>query len=732
MARSHQGSSETADNDRSVDRLDSWKEIALYLGRDVRTVSRWEQAENLPVHRLVHGRQATVYAYRSEINAWLEDRSGQPNGKPLSRRGKIFFAAVLVVGISLGWWAIRGPSGVSDPLLVDLSETARPDRVLVVFEDESVEAAFDDLDGRLEREISNSGAVRVISRKQIQDTLRQMRRPEDTNLTVDLAREVCERDAGVRALLAGSLERQGSAYLLNFQLIEPSEGVTVASTSLKAAGQSKVLSVVGDLSAWVTRAVRENLESLPEPDGPGPFQQGIFHVTTDSVEALRLYRRAIAFNPDDPPRHALLQRAVDMDPAFASAHIHLAHTLRNRGKGAEEFLPPARRAVELVGEVTDRERFYILGSYRHLRKEFREAARYYTSLLATAPDHYWGTSNLARCYEMLGPPQMIPIVWARRADALPYDLRAQMQASRSFAFTRGDLVRASLYNQRAVELLSFGPYGGPELGALAFATFEKWAEGDPDGVLQEMDLLEQLLTETQPTLNFWHRLALRLHLALGRLQEAESHRRFVEEERRRLGMPNSSNEVLIAFFRGEGMLGKALERFQISMRQQGRNIAPGLVMMLLVREGLPVEYEEEMQWDEDLPQTQLVRGELALTRGDWAGAIPLLQAGAHDFFERKDNLRPEYFLGIESLARALEAGGDQLGAVEVLEEATRHRQRIRAAFSGNSQGFWMRDRLHLARLYRQAGLEDLAEGIEEELRKLLSQADPDHAILLQL
>ena len=31
--------------------LNSWKEIASYLGRSVRTVQRWEREFGLPVHR---------------------------------------------------------------------------------------------------------------------------------------------------------------------------------------------------------------------------------------------------------------------------------------------------------------------------------------------------------------------------------------------------------------------------------------------------------------------------------------------------------------------------------------------------------------------------------------------------------------------------------------------------------------------------------------------------------
>jgi len=56
------------------DRLDSWKAIAVYLGRGVRTVQRWEREEGLPVHRLAHEKRGSVYAYRTEVDAWWESR----------------------------------------------------------------------------------------------------------------------------------------------------------------------------------------------------------------------------------------------------------------------------------------------------------------------------------------------------------------------------------------------------------------------------------------------------------------------------------------------------------------------------------------------------------------------------------------------------------------------------------------------------------------------------------
>src|SRR5262252_9905845 len=55
-------------------RLESWGEIAAYLRRDIRTVQRWERLYSLPVRRLVIGKQGQVYAYRSELDAWVRKR----------------------------------------------------------------------------------------------------------------------------------------------------------------------------------------------------------------------------------------------------------------------------------------------------------------------------------------------------------------------------------------------------------------------------------------------------------------------------------------------------------------------------------------------------------------------------------------------------------------------------------------------------------------------------------
>ena len=60
------------------DRLDSWKEIAAFLGRGVTTVQRWEQEEHLPVHRHAHAKRGSVFALKSELEHWRRGRSIDP------------------------------------------------------------------------------------------------------------------------------------------------------------------------------------------------------------------------------------------------------------------------------------------------------------------------------------------------------------------------------------------------------------------------------------------------------------------------------------------------------------------------------------------------------------------------------------------------------------------------------------------------------------------------------
>lgn len=82
----------------AANRLDSWKEISAYLKRDVRTLRRWEQDEGLPVYRHVHKRQATVYAYRRELDAWWNNR--RPRLEEQEASARVATRRWMVIGFS--------------------------------------------------------------------------------------------------------------------------------------------------------------------------------------------------------------------------------------------------------------------------------------------------------------------------------------------------------------------------------------------------------------------------------------------------------------------------------------------------------------------------------------------------------------------------------------------------------------------------------------------------------
>jgi Tol biopolymer transport system component len=104
----------------SGDRLDSWKEIAGYLKRDVTTVQRWEKREGMPVHRHLHDKLGSVYAFRSELDAWTRSRNPPPAYEdmaaeepgPLPRRSwrSLLWAAAagaLILAAAAAWWALQ-------------------------------------------------------------------------------------------------------------------------------------------------------------------------------------------------------------------------------------------------------------------------------------------------------------------------------------------------------------------------------------------------------------------------------------------------------------------------------------------------------------------------------------------------------------------------------------------------------------------------------------------------
>ena len=103
-------------SDRVTTRLESWKAVALYFGRDERTVRRWEAERGLPIRRLPGGSRSRIYAEVAELEAWrrsgdLPEAEGQGPPRPAARtrRSRIFMAlagaavAIIVAeGVAVG------------------------------------------------------------------------------------------------------------------------------------------------------------------------------------------------------------------------------------------------------------------------------------------------------------------------------------------------------------------------------------------------------------------------------------------------------------------------------------------------------------------------------------------------------------------------------------------------------------------------------------------------------
>jgi Tol biopolymer transport system component len=98
------GPASQTDTSPRGDRLDSWKEIAAYLKRSVRTLHRWEKEEGLPVHRQLHKELGSVFAYKSELDAWARARSprtASPDGQAETTAARRYLRVVsLWLGVS--------------------------------------------------------------------------------------------------------------------------------------------------------------------------------------------------------------------------------------------------------------------------------------------------------------------------------------------------------------------------------------------------------------------------------------------------------------------------------------------------------------------------------------------------------------------------------------------------------------------------------------------------------
>jgi TolB-like protein/Tfp pilus assembly protein PilF len=340
---------------RGDDRLDSWKAIAAYLRRGLRTVRRWEKEEGLPVHRHVHQRLGSVYAYKSELDVWRDSRGAPlrrelvPENKlpepkrlptPAVRRGLWIAAAVVVTAATaLAAYGILRP-GV-EPL-------ASADRVMLAvlpFENLSATSAQEFFsDGLTEELITELGRLNperlgVIARTSA------MQYKGTTKGADEIA-----RDLGVDYLVEGSVRHDGDRVRISAQLIRASDQTHLWAESYDRASQD-FLSIQTGVARTVATKIRVQLSDAPTvrprvgTEAYEAYLRGRYHLEHRTAESISTARR-------------WFERAVALEPRYASAYVGIAdsHILAVTYAEAApaESMQRARQAVETALEIDER------------------------------------------------------------------------------------------------------------------------------------------------------------------------------------------------------------------------------------------------------------------------------------------------------------------------------------------------------------------------------------------
>jgi len=376
------------------ERLDSWKEIAGYLNRGVRTVQRWEREEGLPVRRLQHDKLGSVYAFRQELDAWFAGRGRnlEPAEEDAAPRQSI---AVLP--------------------FADLSR----ERDQEYFCDGMAEEIL----GRLSR----LGRIRVMSRA----SSFRFRGGVDT-------REV-GRKLGVGVLLEGSVRKAGDWLRVSVQLTGAENGFQIWAQSFDkrlgdvfAIQEEIALEVVKALETGATEADQAAIRKPPTKNLEAYdcylrgrkfyFQYG----PRDMDCAIQLFSRAVELDPEYPLAFAGLadcwsylylyssrdgalrdqaewasRKAVELDPQCAQAQASLGLALSLRGQ-SDEAEAAFRTAIHLDRNLY--EAYYFYARQAFALGEAEKAVKLYQEAIQTRPMEFQARLLMAQIHDDLGQP----------------------------------------------------------------------------------------------------------------------------------------------------------------------------------------------------------------------------------------------------------------------------------------------------------------------------------------
>src|SRR5436309_3160137 len=312
--------------------LDSWKEIATYVKRDVSTVQRWEKREAMPIHRHVHDKRGSVYAFGSELDTWLQSRKllleqeekeqtadtlvhAEVDREPwrIPWVGRWLTAAIAAVLIVLGFatWRVfaRPVLTESDVILLAnfVNNTGDP-----IFENS--------LDKALEIKLTESPFLSLFPEASVHATMGMMRHDPNERVTQDLGIEICKRQ-GLKAVVVPEIAAFGSRYLITLDAVDVQNQKSIARRQEEAESKDKVIAALGKAASGLRKQLGENLKSLEKYNAPLDL------ATTSSLEALQAYREGMTQFRSGKTREsiAFFERAVELDPQFCSAYSMLGH-----------------------------------------------------------------------------------------------------------------------------------------------------------------------------------------------------------------------------------------------------------------------------------------------------------------------------------------------------------------------------------------------------------------------
>jgi eukaryotic-like serine/threonine-protein kinase len=246
-------------------------------------------------------------------------------------------------------------------------------------------------------QLGQSPFLNIFPEQGVRDTLQYMNRSPDERVTRDVAREICERQ-GLKAMLTGSIANLGSHYVITLEALNGRTGETIAREQSEADSKEQVLRTLGQAATKLREKLGESLGSIQKFNAP------IEEATTSSLEALKAYSQGREDSARGEDTHSVqfYNRAIELDPNFASAYVALAVYFYNSGQprlAAEH----AQKAFDLRERVSEREKLRVSSFYYTLvTGELDKAGEVLTIATQTYPRDPVSHINLANLYLITG------------------------------------------------------------------------------------------------------------------------------------------------------------------------------------------------------------------------------------------------------------------------------------------------------------------------------------------